>query len=59
MQDSADLVRIASHAERQHKKLNYCNGHLGAAQPLLKVVIEEEAGSVPVTIANTDAGHPL
>ena len=35
----------------------YYNGYLGDAQPPLKVVFEEEAGLVPVTITNPDDGH--
>ena len=37
----------------------YHNGYLGTAQPPRKVVFEEEAGLVPVTIANPDDGHPF
>jgi trans-2,3-dihydro-3-hydroxyanthranilate isomerase len=37
----------------------YRNGYLGEVQPPLKVVFEEDAGLVPVTITNPDDGHPF
>jgi trans-2,3-dihydro-3-hydroxyanthranilate isomerase len=37
----------------------YHNGYLGDAQPPLKVIFEEKAGLVPVTITHPGNGHPF